>query len=145
MTSIILKNVTLPSGAGADIEISGGRISKIGTSSSSGIDCAGLIALPGFVDVHTHLREPGFESSETILTGSKSAAAGGYTAVMAMANTMPVTDKAEVAEYIKDTGAAVGYVEVQPIGSVTVGLKGEDLSDICLLYTSDAADEGCAV
>ncbi|MFM1958171.1 MAG: hypothetical protein RI929_534 [Actinomycetota bacterium] len=150
MTSIILKNVTLPSGAGADIEISDGRISKIGTSSSSGIDCAGLIALPGFVDVHTHLREPGFESSETILTGSNSAAAGGYTAVMAMANTMPVTDKAEVAEYIKDTGAAAGYVEVQPIGSVTVGLKGEALSDITGLSTSRAqvrmfSDDGVCV
>ena len=150
MTSITLKNVTLPSGAGADIEITAGRISGIGKSSTSGIDCAGLMALPGFVDVHTHLREPGFESSETILSGSMSAASGGYTAVMAMANTMPVTDRAEVAEYILDSGRAAGFVEVQPIGSVTIGLKGEALSDIKGLSQSKAqvrmfSDDGVCV
>lgn len=150
MSSITLNNVTLPSGVGADIEIENGRITKIGKSYSSGVDCSGLIALPGFVDVHTHLREPGFEASETILTGSRSAAAGGYTAVMAMANTLPVTDNAEVADFILDTGKAAGYVEVQPIGSVTVGLKGEALSDIAGLANSKSqvrmfSDDGVCV
>ena len=80
MSSLVLKNVTLPNGQSADIEVSQGRVVAIGKSSAAGVDCSGLIALPGFVDVHTHLREPGFEASETILTGSRSAAAGGYTA-----------------------------------------------------------------
>jgi dihydroorotase len=150
MSSIVLSNVTLPSGTGADIEVVDGRIVGIGKSASSGIDCSGLIALPGFVDVHTHLREPGFESSETILTGSQSAAAGGYTAVMAMANTLPVTDHAAVADFILDAGKAAGYVEVQPIGSVTVGLRGEALSDIAGLAASRSrvrmfSDDGVCV
>ncbi len=150
MNSITLKNATLPNGTITDLEISAGRIVGIGKSASDGLDCSGLIALPGFVDVHTHLREPGFESSETILTGSKSAAAGGYTAVMAMANTMPVTDKAEVADYILETGRTAGYVEVQPIGSVTIGLKGEALSDIPGLAQSKSqvrmfSDDGVCV
>jgi dihydroorotase len=130
MTSIILKHLTLPNGTGADIAIENGRITQIGNVAGSGIDCSGLQALPGFVDVHTHLREPGFEASETILSGSKSAAAGGYTAVMAMANTSPVTDTPEVADFILDSGVKAGYVEVQPIGSVTKGLAGAELSDI---------------
>ncbi|MEY4558211.1 MAG: hypothetical protein RL024_369 [Actinomycetota bacterium] len=130
MTSIILKNLTLPNGTGADIAIENGRITQIGGVAGSGIDCSGLQALPGFVDVHTHLREPGFEASETILSGSKSAAAGGYTAVMAMANTSPVTDTPAIADFILDSGVKAGYVEVQPIGSVTKGLAGAELSDI---------------
>ncbi len=150
MNSITLKNATLPNGTDADIEIADGRITSLGKSATSGLDCAGLIALPGFVDVHTHLREPGFESSETILSGSKSAAAGGYTAVMAMANTMPVTDKAEVADFILEAGRTAGYVQVQPIGSVTIGLKGESLSDIQGLANSQSqvrmfSDDGVCV
>ena len=136
MSSLVLKNVTLPNGESADIELSQRRVVEIGKSSAAGVDCSGLIALPGFVDVHTHLREPGFEASETILTGSKSAAAGGYTAVLAMANTQPVTDRPEVADFIFDQGLRAGYVQVQPIGSVTAGLRGEELSDISGLATS---------
>jgi dihydroorotase len=150
MSSTVLKNVTLPNGDSADIAISQGRIESIGKSSAIGIDCSGLRALPGFVDVHSHLREPGFEASETILSGSKSAAAGGYTAVLAMANTMPVTDTANIAELITDLGQKAGYVEVQPIGSVTVGLGGQKLSDIAGLAASKSqvrmfSDDGVCV
>jgi dihydroorotase len=150
MTSIILKNVTLPNGSGADIAIENGHITQIGSVTGSGFDCSGLQALPGFVDVHTHLREPGFEASETILSGSKSAAAGGYTAVMAMANTSPVTDTPEVADFILDSGVKAGYVEVQPIGSVTKGLGGVELSDIKELSESRSkvrmfSDDGVCV
>lgn len=150
MTKLILKNVRLSTGLGADIEIQNGLITEIGSISESGIDCSGLIALPGFVDVHTHLREPGFEASETILSGSRSAAAGGYTAVLAMANTSPVTDKAVVADFILDSGESAGLVQVQPIGSVTKGLKGEQLSDIEGLATSRSqvrmfSDDGMCV
>ena len=150
MSSLVLKNLTLANGHGADIEIVDGRITAIGTLSVPGLDCSGLRVLPGFVDVHTHLREPGFEASETILTGSKSAAAGGYTAVMAMANTMPVTDQPEIADFIRNAGIEAGYVEVQPIGSVTIGLKGEKLSDIDGLSKSKSkvrmfSDDGVCV
>lgn len=150
MSSTVLKNVTLPNGTSADIEIAHGRIESIGKSSASGIDCSGLRALPGFVDVHTHLREPGFEASETIHSGSRSAAAGGYTAVLAMANAMPVTDNAKVADLISDLGQKAGYVEVQPIGSVTVGLGGQKLSDIAGLAASKSqvrmfSDDGVCV
>ena len=150
MSKLILKNVQLPTGAGADIEIENGRITSIGSLSDSGLDCSGLIALPGFVDVHTHLREPGFEASETIVSGSRSAAAGGYTAVLAMANTNPVTDNAEIADFILDAGLAAGLVEVQPIGSVTRGLQGQELSDIAGLAASRSSvrmfsDDGVCV
>lgn len=150
MTKLILKNVKLPTGLGADIEIQNGVITEIGSISEAGVDCSGLIALPGFVDVHTHLREPGFEASETILSGSRSAAAGGYTAVLAMANTSPVTDKAEVADFILNSGESAGLVQVQPIGSVTKGLKGEQLSDIAGLAASRSqvrmfSDDGMCV
>lgn len=150
MNGLVLKNTQLPNGQGADIEITDGRISLIGSSSAEGIDCSGLIALPGFVDVHTHLREPGFESSETILTGSQSGASGGYTAVLAMANTHPVTDNAAVADFILDAGTAAGYLQVQPIGSVTKALGGEELSNISELATSRAqvrmfSDDGVCV
>ena len=106
MSHTVLKNVTLANGSGADIEIENGIISAIGSSSAGGVDCSGLIALPGFVDVHTHLREPGFEASETVLSGTKSAASGGYTAVLAMANTFPVADSSEIVDQIFDLGIA---------------------------------------
>src|SRR5690606_6381533 len=90
----------------------------------------GLIALTGFVDLHTHLREPGFEQSETVLTGTRAAAAGGFTTVFAMANTMPVQDTAGVVEQVQALGDAAGYARVRPIGAVTEDLGGERLSEI---------------
>lgn len=147
---IVLKNAQLSSGVRTDVVIEAGVITELGATSHSGIDCDGLILLPGFVDVHTHLREPGFEASETILTGSRSAAAGGYTAVCSMANTHPVTDTAELVEEIQQLGEAAGYVHVQPIGAVTRGLAGESLSDITAMAKSKAkvrifSDDGVCV
>ena len=133
----VLSNVTLESGKSADIAIENGLVAEIGKL-GAGIDCSGLIALPGFVDVHTHLRQPGFDASETVLTGSKSGAAGGYTALMAMANTSPVADSAGVVEQVLQLGIAAGYLQVQPIGAVTKGLEGLELAAIGSMANSRA-------
>ena len=134
MPSLILKNATLPNGTIADIAISGEMIVEVGSNLAAAdaqvVDCTGLVALPGLVDLHTHLREPGFEQSETILTGSQSAAAGGFTAVHAMANTSPVQDTAGVVEQVRALGLAAGYVDVVPVGAVTVGLEGKQLAEL---------------
>lgn len=103
------------------------------------IDADGLLALPGLVDLHTHLREPGFEQSETVLTGTRAAAAGGFTAVHAMANTSPVADTAGVVEQVASLGLQHGYATVRPIGAVTMGLAGERLAEIGAMSTSRAA------
>ncbi len=87
------------------------------------IEAEGQILLPGLVDLHTHLREPGREDSETVLTGTKAAAVGGFTAVHAMANTLPVADTAGVVEQVWRLGKESGYCDVQPVGAVTVGLR----------------------
>lgn len=147
---IVLKSASLANGEKVDIKIEDGRIVEIGAVSESGIDCSDLIALPGFVDVHTHLREPGFEASETILSGSRSAAAGGYTAVCSMANTHPVSDTAELVEQVFDLGVTAGYVDVQPIGAVTKGLAGLELAAISEMAASRAqvrmfSDDGSCV
>jgi dihydroorotase len=132
-----LSNVTLESGKNADIAIENGLVAEIGKL-GAGIDCSGLIALPGFVDVHTHLRQPGFDASETVLTGSRSGAAGGYTALMAMANTSPVADSAGVVEQVLELGVSAGYLQVQPIGAVTKGLEGLELAAIGSMANSRA-------
>ena len=128
----ILSDVQLSNGTTVDIEIEDELIKAVGKDLSGTyvIDCSGLIALQGFVDLHTHLREPGFEQSETVLTGSKAAAKGGFTAVHAMANTMPVADNAAVVEQVYALGKSAGYVQVQPIGAVTLGLSGTQLADL---------------
>lgn len=102
------------------------------------LDADGLVALPGLVDLHTHLREPGREDAETVLTGSQAAALGGYTAVLAMANTSPVTDTAEAALRVLDLGREAGLVHVQPVGAVTRGLTGEELAELGLMARSRA-------
>jgi len=139
---LILKGVSILGASPVDIEIEGGRILLIGQSNdknSQVIDCSGLVALPGFVDLHTHLREPGRENSETIATGSRAAARGGYVAVSAMANTLPVADTAAIVEQVQNIGSNVGLVDVFPIGAVTKGLAGQELSDIGSMASSKAA------
>ena len=125
-----------------DIEIENGLIKSLrksnGKSANGGIDAAGKLLIPGLVDLHTHLREPGREDSETVKTGSESAVAGGYTAISAMANTNPVADTAGVVEQIYRLGKDTNLCEVNPIGAVTKGLKGEQLAEIGAMADSIA-------
>ncbi|HET7278608.1 MAG TPA: dihydroorotase [Dermatophilaceae bacterium] len=139
---ILVRGADLAGGGAADLLVEEGTITEVGSISSrrgaTVVDADGLIALPGLVDLHTHLREPGREDAETIASGSAAAAAGGYTAVLAMANTTPVTDTAEAAERILDLGRAAALVDVQPVGAVTMGLGGEQLAELGLMYRSRA-------
>ena len=102
------------------------------------IDADGLVALPGLVDLHTHLREPGREDAETVATGTAAAARGGFTAVLAMANTTPVTDTAEAAEHVAALGGRDGLAEVVPVGAVSKGLAGVELAELGLMARSAA-------
>jgi dihydroorotase len=136
--SLIITGVTLPDGTSRDLFVADGRFVDAAPARATTIDAAGLNALPGLVDLHTHLREPGYEHSETVLTGSRAAAAGGFTAVHAMANTSPVADTAGVVEQVASLGAQHGYVTVRPIGAVTKGLEGERLSEIGAMAGSRA-------
>lgn len=133
----VFSGVTLASGQQTDIAIENGIVTEIGKI-GGGLDSSGLVALPGFVDIHTHLRQPGFEASETVLTGSKSGAAGGYTALLAMANTSPVADTAGVVEQVLELGNSAGYLQVQPIGAVTKGLEGKELAGLGAMANSRA-------
>ena len=143
MTGLLIRGATLLGETREDIRIRGGRIAATGSLTAElderVIDADGLVALPGLVDLHTHLREPGGEASETVLTGTRAAAAGGYTAVFAMANTSPVADTAGVVEQVHALGLQHGYATVRPIGAVTVGLEGERLSEIGAMARSRAA------
>jgi len=138
--SFVLKNVSLGDGPATDIQVEGDKIVAIGAglTAAESIDCTGLVALPGFVDLHTHLREPGFEQSETVLTGTQAAAMGGFTAVHAMANTSPVADTAGVVEQVATLGREAGYADVYPIGAVTVGLEGKQLAELGAMANSKA-------
>jgi dihydroorotase len=141
-TELLIAGATLPGGDVADILIRDGLIVDIGVGLTSAtaelVDAVGLRVLPGLVDLHTHLREPGFESSETVLTGTKAAAAGGFTTVFAMANTNPVADNAGVVEQVWQRGVEAGYATVRPIGAVTVGLDGQALADLAGMANSRA-------
>ena len=125
-----------------DIRIVDGFISEIGVDLEPGnlhvIEANGLVSLPSFVDLHTHLREPGREDAETIASGSRAAALGGFSAVFAMANTSPVADTAGVVEQVWRIGRATGLVDVFPIGAVSVGLHGESLAELGAMAASAA-------
>ncbi|MGF3052536.1 dihydroorotase [Microbacterium sp. YY-03] len=151
---ILISGAQIEGGAVADILIADGTIVEVGTGltdkDARRIDADGLVALRGLVDLHTHLREPGYEASETILTGTRAAAAGGFTAVFAMPNTSPVADTAGVVEQELALGEAAGYATVQPIGAVTVGQKGERLAELGAMASSRAnvrvfSDDGFCV
>jgi dihydroorotase len=130
--SLVLRGVAPLGGKPADVLIDGEVIADIGAGLSGDevIDGTGLVLLPGLVDLHAHLREPGREDTETIATGSAAAALGGFTAVHAMANTDPVADNAEIVEQVARRGAQVGLVDVRPVGAVSKGLAGETLAEI---------------
>jgi dihydroorotase len=138
---IKINNAKLTDNSLVDLEINNGVISKLSKSSgkqTDGIDASGKLLLPGLVDLHTHLREPGREDSETVLTGSQAAVAGGYTAISSMANTNPVADTAGVVEQIYRLGKEAGLCDVNPIGAVTKGLSGEQLAELGAMADSIA-------
>ncbi|BAL91436.1 putative dihydroorotase [Actinoplanes missouriensis 431] len=146
----LLKGVSVLGAAPTDLVIKDGVIAAEPDNTAQVIDATGLVALPGLVDVHTHLREPGREDAETVDTGSRAAALGGYTAVCAMANTDPVADTAGVVEQVWRLGREAGLVDVQPIGAVTIGLAGKQLAELGAMASSAAnvrifSDDGFCV
>ncbi len=138
----LIKGASLPDGKKADISISNGVIESVGSGfkgdAKTVIDAKDCVVLPGLVDLHTHLREPGREDAETVLSGSSAGVKGGFTAVSAMANTSPVADTAGVVEQVYRLGQEAGLLDVFPIGAVTQGLKGESLSEIGAMADSVA-------
>ena len=126
-----------------DVLIADGKIARIGRSLAAPadvevVDASGKIVCPGFIDMHVHLREPGYEYKETVATGTRAAAAGGFTAVCCMANTNPVNDNGAVTDYIRAKAKVEGAVRVYPIGAVTRGLRGEELAEL-----AELAEAGC--
>ncbi|MFE7512946.1 dihydroorotase [Streptomyces sp. NPDC057540] len=142
MSKILIRGAQVLGGDVQDVLVDGETIAEVGTGLSAEgatvIEADGQILLPGLVDLHTHLREPGREDSETVLTGTRAAASGGYTAVFAMANTHPVADTAGVVEQVWRLGQEAGYCDVQPIGAVTVGLEGKKLAELGAMHDSAA-------
>lgn len=114
----------------ADVVVENGVISSDAPSNATVLDCDGLVLAPGLVDLHTHLRQPGREDRETVETGCRAAALGGFTAVAAMANTEPVADSAAVIHEVRDLAAAAGLCEVFPVGAITRGLEGEAMAEL---------------
>jgi dihydroorotase len=135
--SWLIRNVSVLGAEPADLHIDDGVIAESAQAPQT-IDGTGLIALPGLVDLHTHLREPGREDAETVLTGTRAAALGGYTAVHAMANTEPVADTAGVVEQVWRLGTEAGFADVRPVGAVTVGLHGTNLAELGAMADSAA-------
>lgn len=145
--SIRIINVKDVFGKPISLEISTGKIIKIENEKDPSLQAAqsteiingfGRTIIPGLVDLHTHLREPGYEDSETVLSGSQAAIAGGYSAVSAMANSYPVADTAGVVEQVFRLGQSHGLCDVFPIGAITLGLKGEQLSEMTAMNRSEA-------
>jgi dihydroorotase len=142
--SVLITGVR-PYGEGGQVELllRDGVIAEIGAElvrpgDVQVIEAPGAVLLPGFVDLHTHLREPGGEDAETVETGSAAAALGGFTAVFAMPNTDPVADNAVVVEHVRNRGEKVGLVDVHPVGAVTVGLRGQRLAEMGTMAASCA-------
>jgi len=143
-TSYLIKNVSVLGGTPTDLLLRDGVIVDPADAPSDAladaevVDATGMVALPGLVDLHTHLREPGREDAETVETGTQAAALGGFTAVHAMANTEPVADTAGVVEQVWRLGREAGFCDVFPVGAVTVGLHGERLAELGAMADSAA-------
>lgn len=144
MTDYLVRGAAVLGGEPQDLLLRDGVVAEVGdagTVTAQGaevVDADGLVALPGLVDLHTHLREPGREDAETVATGTRAAALGGFTAVHAMANTDPVADTAGVVEQVWRLGREAGHADVFPVGAVTVGLKGERLAELGAMADSAA-------
>jgi dihydroorotase len=140
VNDLLIRGADLLGRGRSDLLIRDGRF--IDTADVDGdverLDADGLVALPGLVDLHTHLREPGREDAETVDSGTMAAARGGFTAVLAMANTDPVTDTAEAAVHVASLGARTGHAEVVPVGAVSKGLAGAELAELGLMARSSA-------
>jgi len=139
--SWVLKDVLLyGEGEPVDVRLDGESIVAIGSGLAGGtvVNGAGCVLLPGLVDLHTHLREPGREDAETVETGTLAAARGGFTAVHAMANTDPVADNAGVVEQVWRLGRQAGHCDVAPVGAVTIGLRGEQMAELGAMADSAA-------
>ena len=123
-----------------DVLIEDGRVAGVGNvatrKSGETIDVDGCVVAPGFVDMHVHLREPGREDKETILTGSRAAAAGGFTSIVCMPNTTPVNDNAAITRFILERAAEAGLVNVYPTGAITLGSRGEQLAEIGEMHSA---------
>ncbi|MFV0498370.1 MAG: dihydroorotase [Candidatus Fimivivens sp.] len=150
----MIKNAVIVNAGGrqtADLLIENGRIAKIGqTLSCEGevIDAKGAFLLPGLVDLHCHLRDPGYEYKEDIVSGTRAAAAGGFTSVLCMANTHPVNDCGAVTSYIKNKADEAGYCKVYPIGAVSKALEGQEIAEIGDMQSAGAvafSDDGSPV
>jgi dihydroorotase len=143
MTDLFITGARPYGGDVVDVVVRDGVVAELGSDLTAPegaptLEAAGAVLLPGFVDLHTHLREPGGEESETIATGSAAAALGGFTAVFAMPNTDPVADTDVVVEHVYQRGVDVGLVDVHPVGAVTVGLGGERLAELGTMARSRA-------
>lgn len=150
MTELLITGARLVGGDAGDLLIRDGVFADPASAGSDveRIDADGLIALPGLVDTHCHLREPGREDAETIESGTRAAARGGYTAVLAMANVNPVTDTAEAVDHMKSIAAETASAAVHPVGAVTKGLAGEELAELGLMARSGVrmfSDDGKCV
>ena len=142
MSTYLINDVELVNGEKVDIGIADGVITELSKKATKSyenvLDGSGCVALPGLVDLHTHLREPGREDAETVLTGTRAAARGGYTAVFAMANTDPVADTAGVVEQVVRLGKEAGWCEVFAVGAVTKDLAGESMAELGAMAHSAA-------